>query len=133
RRNARSTRRRSATAARNARPHRRCLGKFHRVFKSLRPRGFETHGELTMRASGRSLFCRSHLAACVVGLAAFAVPVAGVRAQDPPTTNPASESLENVEPFAPTRTSEDVPGELETIQPASGALIDWGIEEVIPK
>ena len=45
------------------------------------------------------------------------------------TTGPA----EKEDPLPPTQSPSDVSGELKTVQPETGALVDWGIEELLPR
>ncbi len=85
---------------------------------------------------------RGRFALVVLGFAAIAIPPAVLNAQAPatqPTTVHATtepslyqpEVLTN--PFAPGLSPTDVTGELQTIEPVSGAVFDWGIEELAPK
>src|SRR5688572_27016423 len=74
----------------------------------------------------------SRCAAWLLGALALAGPASQVHGQGP-ATNPAADAPVDRVPLAPTESSEDVRGELETVVPATGAVFDVGIEDLFPQ
>ena len=87
------------------------------------------HGRLQRRMGAAAL-------ALAFGWGASASPAQQPATQQTVEVEKVSDSVRkahDVYPLAPTESPSDVEGELQTVTPQTGALVDWGIEELFPQ
>ena len=87
------------------------------------------HGRLQRRIGAAAL-------ALAFGWGASASPAQQPATQQTVEVEKVSDSVRkahDVYPLAPTESPSDVEGELQTVTPQTGALVDWGIEELFPQ